>query len=77
MQGEKIIIPFWVIYVSGGIGLLFGIVTLILGFVKGKVKLGIIGFISCIVAGFLLSLLGAAVTAGIFTYLILRQKPVA
>ena len=74
MEGEKIIIPFWVIYVSGGIGLLFGLITLILGLVKGKLRLGIIGLIVNIVAGFLLSLIGVLITTGIFAYLIVRRN---
>jgi hypothetical protein len=74
VEGEKIIIPFWVIYVNGGIGLLFGLITLVVGLVRGKAKLGIIGLIANFIAGFLLSLLGVLVTTGIFAYLIFRRN---
>lgn len=57
-------------------GFVFGLIPLIVGFKKQNIKFGLIGFVLCIIAGSFLSLLGAIPVSIIFTWLILRKKPV-
>lgn len=71
---DSLVIPFWVIYVNGGFGILCGLLPLILGFKRGNIRLGAVGFVVCTIAGFLLSLLGALPIAALFAYFILRRK---
>lgn len=66
---------YWFLIVIGAaLGLLCGLLPLILGIVKKKTKLGLIGFVSCFLIGMPLSLLGALPAAIIFAFLILRRK---
>ena len=58
------------------VGFIFGLIPLILGFVKQNRKLGVIGFILTIVGGTFFSLLGALPICGTFIWLILRKPPV-
>ena len=58
------------------VGLIVGLVPLITGIVKGKVKLGLIGFAATIAGGSIFALLLAAPVGAVFTWLILRKaKP--
>ena len=59
--------------INAGIGLVFGLVPLISGFVKRNVKYGVIGFLGSIVGGALLGLLLAIPVAAIFTWLIVKR----
>jgi hypothetical protein len=52
------------------VGILCGLGPLIYGIRKGKVGLAIGGLLTCIVAGFILGIILAAPTAGLFCYLI-------
>ena len=54
-------------------GLIFGLVPLILGFKRQNARYGLIGFVVTLIAGAVLSLLGAIPVSGIFTWLILRK----
>ena len=56
-----------------GVGLILGLIPLILGLVKGKKKLGLIGLVASIVAGTIQSLL-SLVTVIVFIWLILRNS---
>lgn len=58
-----------------GVGLVFGLVPLIFGKIRGKLKLGLIGFFVSIVAGAIWSVLPLIVMI-IFVFLIIRN-PVA
>ncbi len=51
-------------------GVIFGLVPLIIGIKKGKVGLGVGGFIACIVGSFLLGLLLSIPMCALFTILI-------
>ena len=55
-----------------GIGVLFGLVPLIYGRMKGKPNLGLTGFLSCIAAGAIWSVL-PLITMLVFTFLIIRR----
>jgi hypothetical protein len=57
---------------NAGIGLVAGLVPLILGFVKGKVKYGVIGFLACLVGGALLGVILSIPAMIVFTWLIIR-----
>ena len=62
--------------INGGIGLLLGLVPLILGFIKGKVKFGVIGLAGSIVGGLLLGILLSLPIAAVATWLVIRgPKP--
>ena len=57
-------------------GFIFGLIPLILGFVKKNIKFGLIGFVLSILAGSFLSLLGVLPVVAVFIWLILRNpKP--
>ncbi len=58
---------------GAGVGLVVGLVPLICGIVKGKAKLGIVGFAASIVGGSIFALLLAAPVSAVFTWLILRK----
>lgn len=55
------------------IGLIFGLIVLFLGYKNAKLKLGILGFILCLIAGTLFSMLGTLPVFGVFLWLILRK----
>jgi hypothetical protein len=55
-----------------GVGILFGLVPLIYGRIRGKTKLGVIGFVVSIVAGAIWSVLPLLVMIT-FVFLILRN----
>lgn len=66
----------WLTLIGGVIGVVFGLVPLIYGRIKGKAKLGIIGFIVSIVAGAIWAVLPLIVMIT-FVFLILRKdKPI-
>ena len=74
MTTELTITQFTLI-VGTAVGILFGSVLLIVGFVKKNIKLGLIGFVLSIIVGPFLSLLGVLPVFGIFLWLILK-KPI-
>ena len=65
------------VMIAGAIlGALFGLVPLIIGRRKNRKRLGAYGFIASIVGGAIAPLLGLIV-AGIFFWLVVREKPSA
>jgi len=60
------------IMIGIGIGFVLGLIPLILGFVKGKKKLAVWGFLASILAGAAWSIL-SLVTVIVFIWLILRN----
>lgn len=56
------------------VGFALGLIPLILGFVKGKIRTGIIGLVVGTVGGALLGFLGSIPAMAIFTWLILRDQ---
>lgn len=69
---------FYLYIIIGGaiLGALLGLLPLLLGRRRGRAKLGLYGFIASIVAGALAPLL-ALIVAGIFSWLVVREKPAA
>ncbi len=57
---------------NAGIGFVFGLVPLILGFVKGRVKNGIFGFLACLVGGALLGIILSIPAMIFFSWMIVR-----
>lgn len=64
------------IMIGMGVGLVLGLIPLVLGYLKGKAKLGAWGFIASILAGAAWSLLSLA-TVIVFIWLILRKPKAA
>jgi hypothetical protein len=62
--------------ITAAIGFVVGLVPLVIGVVKGKAKLGILGLVASTIGGALLGLLLSIPAAAIFVWLILK-KPVA
>ncbi len=58
-----------------GLGLLFGLIPLILGFIKKERSYAVFGFLGSIIGGAILGIFLSIPIAAIFTWLILR-KPV-
>ncbi|HKP68922.1 MAG TPA: hypothetical protein VJV05_06540 [Pyrinomonadaceae bacterium] len=69
---------FYVYIIIGGaiLGALFGLVPLLLGRRRNRARLGLYGFIASIVGGAIAPLLGMIV-AGVFAWLVIREKPAA
>lgn len=57
---------------NAGIGLVFGLVPLIFGFVKGRTKYGVIGFVACLVGGAILGVILSVPAMVFFTWLVVR-----
>jgi MFS family permease len=68
---------FYLYVLIGGaiLGALFGIIPLVLGRRRNKRRLGFYGFLASIVGGAIAPLLAVVITA-IFSWLIVRDKPV-
>ena len=58
------------------LGLVFGLILLIIGYKKNKLKLGILGFVLSLIAGAIFSMLGILPVFGIFLWLFLRKPKV-
>ncbi|MEO7539672.1 MAG: hypothetical protein ABIV21_06570, partial [Pyrinomonadaceae bacterium] len=63
----------YLVLIGLGVGLLLGLFPLVLGIRRGKKKYGIIGLVASILVGGLSPIL-AVIVAGIFTWLIHRNK---
>jgi Na+/melibiose symporter-like transporter len=61
--------------IGAGIGLVFGLVPLILGWIMGKKRLGLIGLIVSTVAGGAISWFISPLVMVIFIFLIIRKSP--
>jgi hypothetical protein len=62
----------WVM-LGSAIGLIFGLIPLITGFIKNNRKMGVYGFLSSGVGGAVLGIYLAVPVAAIFTWLIIRE----
>lgn len=58
---------------GAGVGLVVGLAPLILGLIRGKVKLGLIGFVSSIIGGSIFALILALPISAVFSWLVLRK----
>jgi hypothetical protein len=65
------------IMIHAGIGFVLGLVPLVLGFIKGKTKYGILGLVCGTLGGALLGLILSVPSMIFFTWLILRKKSAA
>ena len=72
MDPTKMTMVQWVLF-GAGVGLVIGLVPLVAGFLKGKLKIGLIGFVASIVGGSIFALLLAVPISAVFTWLILRK----
>lgn len=59
--------------IHAGIGLVLGLIPLILGFVKGNKKYGLMGLVAAIVGGAILGLFLSIPATAIFSWLIVRK----
>jgi flagellar motor component MotA len=62
---------------GAAVGLVLGLAPLILGLIRGKVKLGLIGFVSSIIGGSIFALILAFPISAVFTWLVLRKPKTA
>jgi urea transporter len=60
--------------VGAMIGLLLGLVPLILGLKRGERRLGIVGFLCCLIGGAVASVIISIPSVIIFTWLIVRKS---
>ncbi len=58
---------------GAALGLLFGLIPLILGFLKKERSYGVFGFLGSIIGGSILGVFLSLPIVGIFTWLILRR----
>jgi hypothetical protein len=65
------------VLINAGIGFVLGLVPLISGFVKSRVKYGVLGFVCSGIGGALLGIVLAIPASAIFTWLIFRDPKVA
>lgn len=62
---------------NAGIGIIFGLITLILGIAKRNLKYGVYGFLTCLVGGALFGLFLSVPALVFFLWLILRRPKTA
>jgi hypothetical protein len=68
---------FYTALIHAGIGFVLGLIPLILGIVKKKVRTGVIGIIVGTLGGAILGFLISIPSMAIFTWLILRKEIIA
>ena len=67
----------YVILIHAVIGFVLGLIPLVIGIVKKKTKLGLLGLVVGVVAGALIGFLGSIPSMAIFTWLVLRKDIIA
>ena len=75
MDPTKMTMVQWML-IGAGVGAVVGLVPLIAGVIKGKLKLGLLGLLASAVGGSVMSLILSVPIALIFTWLAVR-KPAA
>lgn len=65
------------ILLGAGLGFILGLIPLILGIIKKRIKIGVFGFIGAIVGNAVLGLLLSIPIVGVCIYLILKKSPIA
>ncbi len=65
---------FYLALIHAGIGFILGLIPLLVGIYKKKVKLGVLGLLVAVIGGALLGFLGSIPAMAIFTWLILRDQ---
>lgn len=60
--------------INAGIGLVLGLAPLVLGFLKGNLKYGILGFLVCLVGGAILGIILSLPAAIFFSWMIVRSS---
>jgi len=61
------------VILGAGLGFVLGLIPLILGIIKKKIKIGVLGFIGAIIGNAILGLLLSIPIIGICIYLILKK----
>ncbi|HEV7643583.1 MAG TPA: hypothetical protein VGO50_06510 [Pyrinomonadaceae bacterium] len=61
------------VMVNAGIGLVIGLVPLIAGIVKRKIRYGLIGLVCSVIGGALMGIILSVVVAAFFTWLVFRN----
>lgn len=67
------ITPTQLILFNVGLGFVIGLIPLVLGLVKKRMKLGILAVVVCTVAGLILGIYLALPAAAVFVYLIFKK----
>lgn len=65
---------FWLAMIPVAVGFALGLIPLVVGIVRGKLKLGLIGLVVSTLGGALLGVILSIPAMGIFTWLILRDQ---
>jgi hypothetical protein len=63
----------YVAILNAAIGAVLGLAPLILGFIKKNVRLGVFGFLVCVIGGALLGVILSVPGAAVFSWLIIRR----
>ncbi|MFL6468241.1 MAG: hypothetical protein ACJ72Z_09825 [Pyrinomonadaceae bacterium] len=63
--------------IQAGIGFILGLLPLIIGIIKKKVRIGVIGIIVTTLGGAILGLIISIPAMAVFTWLILRKEIIA
>jgi len=77
MDEIRLSLPQATLIVGAAIGFLLGLIPLIVGIVKKKAKIGVIGLLVATVGGALAGVFISIPAMAIFTWLILREQHVA
>ena len=69
--------PYTLIYIGLGVGFVAGLILLLVGWLKGKVRLGAVGLVASVIGGGLLGLFLVVPVFAVFLWLILRRAPIS
>jgi len=64
----------YIAFLNIGLGILFGAIPLVLGFIKKERSYGVFGFLGAIIGGAILGIFLSIPVAAIFTWLIVRKQ---
>ena len=67
--------PYTFLYIGLGVGLGAGLILLLIGWLKGKIKLGAVGLVASVIGGGLLGVFLVIPVFAVFLWLILRKSP--
>jgi hypothetical protein len=73
MSQQELIL--YAILFNTALGFVLGLIPLVLGFVRGRVKYGLLGLAASIIGGAILGVILSIPAALIFTWLVLRRQP--
>ena len=67
--------PYTMIYVGLGVGFVAGLILLLIGWFKGRTKIGALGLLASVVGGGLLGIFLVAPVFAVFLWFLLRKSP--